>query len=45
MEEGPPNPMVFSDTMKWMQEKAKKSQQEEEDTPYPADDEDDPDWM
>ena len=35
----------FTDTMKWMQKEAKRKQLEEEELPYPADQEDDPDWM
>ena len=39
------NSTAFSDAIKQMQEKAKKKQQEEKESPYPADNEDDPDWM
>ena len=36
---------AFEDAMKWMQERAEKRQTKEEELPYPACQEDDPDWM
>ena len=35
----------FADAMKQMQKKAERKQLEEEESPYPADEEEDPDWM
>ena len=39
------NPTAFVDTMKCMQREAERKQLEEEESPYPARQEDDPDWM
>ena len=39
------NPTAFADAMKRMQKEAKRKQLEEEKSPYPAGQEDDPDWM
>ena len=39
------NPTAFMDAMKHMQREAKRKQLEEEELPYPAGQEDDPDWM
>ena len=35
----------FADTMKCMQKEAERKQFEEEESPYPTGEEDDPDWM
>ena len=35
----------FADAMKQMQKEAKRKQLEEEESPYPTGEEDDPDWM
>ena len=35
----------FVDAMKWMQKEAERKQLEEEESPYPANKEEDPDWM
>ena len=39
------NPTAFMDAMKRMQKEAERKQLEEEESPYPAEQEDDPDWM
>ena len=39
------NSTAFMDTMKRMQKEAERKQLEEEESPYPAEQEDDPDWM
>ena len=39
------NPTAFTDAMKHMQREAERKQLEEEESPYPAGQEDDPDWM
>ena len=39
------NPTAFADIMKHMQKEAERKQLEEEESPYPAEQEDDPDWM
>ena len=39
------NPTAFADAMKRMQEEAERKQLEEQESPYPARQEDDPDWM
>ena len=39
------NPTAFADAMKHMQREAERKQLEEEESPYPAGQEDDPDWM
>ena len=35
----------FADAMKWMQKEAERKQLEEEESPYPDGEEEDPDWM
>ena len=40
-----PNLTTFADAMKRMQREAKRKQLEEQESPYPADKEDNPDWM
>ena len=39
------NSTAFADAMKCMQKEAERKQLEEEESPYPAKQEDDPDWM
>ena len=39
------NPTAFKDAMKCMQKEAERKQLEEEESPYPAGQEDDPNWM
>ena len=39
------NPIAFADAMKHMQKEAERKQLEEEESPYPAGQEDDPNWM
>ena len=39
------NPTAFADAMKGMQREAERKQLEEEESPYPAGQEDDPNWM
>ena len=39
------NPTAFTDAMKRMQREMERKQLEEEELPYPAGQEDDPDWM
>ena len=39
------NSTTFADTMKHMQKEAERKQLEEEESPYPAEQEDDPNWM
>ena len=39
------NPTAFADAMKCMQKEAERKQLEEEESPYPAGQEDNPDWM
>ena len=39
------NPTAFADAMKCMQKEAERKQLEEKESPYPAEQEDDPDWM
>ena len=39
------NPTAFTDTMKHMQKEAERKQLEEEESPYLAGQEDNPDWM
>ena len=39
------NSTAFTDAMKCMQREAERKQLEEEESPYPADQEEDPDWM
>ena len=39
------NPTAFADAMKRMQKEAERKQLEEEESPYLANEEDDPNWM